>query len=108
MAHASADFTVGAYWPGAKFVEYLASSNYSTCQNVPAKSPDEARRIQFDGQDNLWTFGNNSASLEMAQMICPRTEGLPALALNGSSLLPRSAYLTLPVSATATFPLFEP
>src|SRR5271170_7763120 len=59
----SADFVVGAYWPGHKFVEYTASSDYAACQDVLAKSPDEARRIQFDSQDNLWTFGNNSASL---------------------------------------------
>ena len=63
IAYPSADFGMAAYSRGAKFVEYTASSNYTACQDVPAKSPDEARRIQFDSQDNLWTFGSNSVSL---------------------------------------------
>jgi streptogramin lyase len=53
-----------AYWPGGHLSEFLASSAYTTCKDVPL--PDDTGtlgRIEFDPSDNLWITGQKSSSI---------------------------------------------
>ena len=58
-----------AYWPGTHLSEFLASSAYTACKDVPL--PDDTGtlgRIKFDPGDNLWIAGQKSSSISFGLM----------------------------------------
>ncbi len=60
QAHADADFFHPAFLPGKELTRFLASSEYSTCENIsPPTITGDVDRLEFDSHDNLWMSGTN-------------------------------------------------
>jgi streptogramin lyase len=60
QAHADGDFGYPAFWPGKELIRFLASSEYSSCENISHPTfTDNVDRLEFDSHDNLWMTGTN-------------------------------------------------